>query len=297
MILNNRKGEVMEKVKKIMVVIVGLVLMPGFLLAEPITMEQATIINNPEEIEVGIDFNYAYDKWTIEGVTGERTRSDLSIPLLFRYTYDESTESKVIIPYRILKGTTIGLSDNSVKGLGTIVVSGKGSFSNDAKKDFISSGLIIDLEIPTGGATKVLREGGNISEGFNVGFTIAMDKTLSESFISRFNFGYKYRGKYTNVNDAKISPSGVLFSGVEGELSLSDFFTALCEIKGMSFGNYKLGDIEQTGTGGSTWDIIPALRFQSENIKAKFGIDFNIGEATYRPYSYKIIAGISYVFK
>lgn len=285
--------------KKIMVVILGLVLMHTFACAEPITMEQATIINNPEEIEVGIDFNYAYDKWTLEGVSGtEYTRSDLSVPLLFRYTYDESTESKVIIPYRILKGTTTGLSDNSVKGLGTIVVSGKANFSNEEKKDFVSSGLIIDLEIPTGGATKVLRpEGGNISEGFNAGFTLAMDKTLSESFLSRFNFGYKYRGKYTNINDIKVSPAGVFYSGIEGEIILSDHLRCLCEIKGTSFGNYKLGDNEQTGTGGSTWDIIPALRFQNENIKAKFGIDFNVGEPTYRPYSYQIIAGISYIFK
>lgn len=296
------------------IIIAILIVLPQFLSAEPFTMEQATVINKPDEIEIGVDFNYAYDKWTLEGVANtEHTRSDASIPLLFRYTYDESVESKVIIPYRILKGTTTGLSDNSVKGFGNIVVSGKGTFSDESKKDFMAIGLIIDLEIPTGGATKVLREGGNISEGFNAGFTLAMDKSLLSDFITRVNLGYKYRGPYTNVNDAKISPGTVYSGGIEVELTLiktklietksieiekeESLLTGLCEIKGSSFSNYKLGGNEQPGTGGSTWDIIPAIRFQQDNIKAKLGIDFSIGDPTYRMYIYKIIAGISYIFK
>jgi hypothetical protein len=282
--------------RKIFVICIGLLIV-NFGYSQPLTLEQGPNVLKAFQFEFGLEGSYAYDNWTDVGIPNiEYTRRFTTVSIFGRYATDDQTEVIFNLPYKLLSGSTTGSPDDSANGLGMITLGGKYFVISESNMPSLALGIILDL--PTGDPKKVLSEGkwgGSLGEGLNVGVSIIATKKIIEPFSISLNASAKYRGKYTNINDAVVTPSPLFGASAEAELNLGGL-SIIAEVYGTTFGKYKVGDLEVEGSAGNTFNTVYGVRYNVGNIKAKAGVDLSVGGATFRPYNYKIFGGVSFVF-
>ena len=282
---------------KILISLFLSVITVSFLYAEPLTLEQAQNVLEKDNMETGIDVHFGYYSWTVAEVANtEYVRKELVVPLFIKYGIDEKTELKCIIPFKVLSGSTTGLDDNKVNGLGAIVIGAKYNFVEDSD-EAPAVAMAINLDLPTGNPKKVLRESGSLGEGFNWEGLGIITKSISKVINLTVNIGYKGKSKYTNTNDAKVTPGGILEYGAEIEYKSASEFTILCEAYGTKYNDFKIDENVQSGTGGRAFDIIPGIRLKTGSLKTKLGVAIPVGPVTNQTYNFKVIGGISYLFQ
>lgn len=291
-------------VKKICTVVfclIAILAIAKISIAQPIVLQQAENTLAADKVELGLGFIYGYEKYTIEGTTGDFTRSGASIPILFKWAVSNSLETKVVLPYTTWKNTGTGIPDTSNSGIGQMVVGGKLNFIDD-KESGLSIGLGVDLELPTGDASKGLGEGSHIlirggilpSSGTNV----AVAGILTQKFdplAFHVNLGYKYTAKYT-VSDVNMDTGDIIIYGLAGEYAIGDGIAVIGELVGTSFGKAKVADTEENESNGTTFDTVIGVSYTSESMRIILGCPIALGNATYGPYAFKIVSGFSLIF-
>ncbi|MFH1824516.1 MAG: transporter [Candidatus Firestonebacteria bacterium] len=280
--------------KKNFVICFGL-LMVSFGYSQPLILEQGPNVLKTFQFEVGLEGSAAYDNFVrIETPNVEYTKKGVIVSLFGRYATDDQTEIIFNLPYKLLSSSTTGSPDENINGLGMITLGGKYFVIQESNMPSLALGLILDL--PTGDPKKTVGDWGwSLGEGLNVGVSVIATKKIIEPFSISLNVSAKYRGKYTNVNDAIVIPSPLLGAGAEAELNLGNL-SVMAEVYGTTFRNYKAGDLEVEGSAGNTFNTVYGVRYNVGDIKINAGIDLSAGGTTFRPYNYRIFGGVSLIF-
>lgn len=291
-------------VKKVWIIVSCLVLILAVAkasIAQPIVLQQAENTIAADKVELGLGFIYGSEKFTIAGQTGDFTRSDFSIPILFKWAVTNSLETKLVLPYTTWKNTGTGLADASNGGFGQMVLGGKLNIVDDDEAG-LSIGANLDLELPTGSATKGLGEGSHIlvrggimpSSGFNLPVSGILTQKF-EPLIFHVNLGYKLTGEYT-VEGVKINTGDTIIYGVAGEYVAGGGLSLIGELVGTSFGKAKIDDTEVNESNGITFDGVLGMSYTTEGSRITLGIPIALGDATYRAYDFKIVSAYSLIF-
>jgi hypothetical protein len=286
-------------VKKMVLAVVCLVAFVGYISAEPIVLQQAENTIDANKLEVGVGAIYGRETWTVEGITGDFWRTDISVPLLLKYGVSGNLETKLVIPYTSYASSAAGVETKNT-GLGQILWGTKYNFINDKEIGLgISAGVDVELaanaESNLGEGSHILIRGGTIpSSGLNV----AAYGILSQKFnplVFHVNLGYKYTNKYT-VSSVDYNTGEIIVYGVAAEYSLGGGLTVDGEVVATSFGKNTVSNLEMPETNGTTLDTVIGVTYKDKDMKITLGAPIAIGSATYRSYDYKIISGISFLF-
>lgn len=258
--------------------------------SDPLILQQADNLFKSDHGEIGIDLNYSNDEWiqTINNTDTDFGRRETIIALQTKYALKDNIELKVLIPYLSWKQTQTSAVDKTNEGIGVVAVGGKYNFFNDMKLK-LKTAIAIDLDLPTGDATKELGKGLN-TEIMGIG------SMRIDPFDIHLNVGYEFTGAYINTSRLSVDMGDIFKYGIAIEYPLSSSFIIIGEAFGTSFSDYKVEGSAVSGTNGSTIDVLGGVRLNIDKMKVKAGITFSVGNISSRPYMWKFILGQSNLF-
>ena len=233
--------------------------------SEPLSFEQAANVTGKAGIEIGLDFNYSYEKAKDQGVTvSERTLWDM--PVFVRAGISQ-LEGKLTIPYGIVKSNIAGMKENNYDGLRDIGMQLKvGLISLPVFGLAIGAGTTF----PSGDTKKYLGEGQNFFP------FVAADMDLIAVKLHG-NLGYQFRGEFTGTSStgltAKIEPGDATQFSLGAEIKTPGIFSLLAEVQSESYGESKINGITSPNSSGTTYRFVPGIRLVAGPLKAKLGLE------------------------
>jgi hypothetical protein len=287
--------------RKVMLCCALMLAQTGFLLAEPLVLEQAGNVLKPKKLEIGLaDIAYQTDETKITDTAGtvvmKLTNSATVTPLYARYAFTPAIEGLLKLPYssvssktEITGGAATSASDS---GLADPTLSGKYSFA--AKGWDLAAAAAIT--IPMGKESTTLPS--SFKQGMNIKPLLAARKEFGKVTMNA-NLSYKMTGEYTDENKIKQNPCEIISVGVGAEYPcrMVSGITCIGEFVYNSFSDAAVAGVTQAGSSGSQMDLLLGGRYDKGNIKTKLGLDLSLGDEKYRAYDYKIVAGVTYLVK
>jgi len=267
-----------------------------YLMAEPLTLEQAGNVLKPNTLEVGLnDISYMSDdvKLTNSAGTVVATLTDTNfvIPAFARYDFTPNIEAAISIPYSsvsfksdITGGASTTSSDS---GLVDPKISGKYSCMYNGWNVAGQLGL----SIPMGSKSTVVP--GAFREGFNIQPLLAATKDVGPVVLD-INLSYNMTGEFTDETSVKQDPGDVLSLGVGAEKLYKDI-NWCAEFVFNNLSSSSINSTSVSGSSGSQMDLVLGGRYNKDNIKTKLGIDLSLGDEQFRAYDYRIVAGITWL--
>jgi|GEM_PF-2591859 len=292
--------------KKIISSLVAVVVLTSGLFAQPLLLEQATNVVPQKTLEVGIDnLTYQSDLTEITGTTIKLTDTALIVPVIARYGVTNDIEAMLTIPYMSLS-QKIEIAGNSATTedaqLADIHIAGK-------KSMVLSNGWnlagMLDLSLPTGSQSDKFTA--EFRNGMNIKPLVAASKNFSNVPLAKeltfnANLSYNLTGEYEpKSSGTKFDPADVVEIGVgaESPCVLVNGLNRILELNYRTLSEQKVAGTAITGTSGSQMDLVIGARytFLSGLLKSKLGFVLALGDEKYRTYDYKIVAGVTYLWK
>ncbi|MCK9582007.1 MAG: transporter [Endomicrobiales bacterium] len=298
--------------RKAIVSLLSVTFLASGLFAQPLLLEQATNVVPQKTLEVGIDnLSYQSDVAEITNSTIKLTNTALIIPVVARYGVTNDIEAMLTIPYMSLsQKLEIGgnsattedaqLADIHIAGKKTIVLPESWGLTG------WNLGAMLDLSLPTGSQsdkfTTEFRNGMNIKPLVAASKNFSSNVSFAKELTFNANISYNLTGEYEPKSwGVKLDPADVLEIGVgaESPCVLVNGLNRILELNYRTLSEQKVAGTAIAGTSGSQMDLVLGARytFLSGLLKSKLGFVLALGDEKYRTYDYKIVAGVTYLWK
>ncbi len=256
-------------------VLVGL---PVLVQAEPISFEQAANVTGLTGIEVGVEFDYSYEKIEEEGMSAVEN-SIMDIPVFIRLGFPV-LEAKLTIPYGTVQSNVEAVGDENYSGMRDL---GIGLKTGLLGLPLFNLAAGLNFTLPTGDVEKYLGEGLNLYPFLAADLDIMIMKLHA-------NLGYEYRGEYDKENlvgtvmePVKVKPGDATHWALGIEIPTGDVFTLHAELKGTSYGEAtSAGDLVENSKG-NTMTFYPGISLKQGIFKAKIGYGIPLEDENDRP--------------
>lgn len=281
--------------RKVFAVISVVFLCSAAALAEPLALQQAKNVLEPGMLELGFgDLNYQTDVTKFTDGT-QLTRTATITSLYSRYSFSGCVEGSINIPYLSLSSKTESsgspvTADDS--GLGDPVLSFKYVINDSG----LESAAGVGISIPVG------KQSDKFPESFRNGVSFKPEFVLSknlEKYIINLNLSYELTGEYEDASAAKTkqNPGDIISLGVGVEYPKWENTSLIGEFVYNNILQASTAGSSVSGSSGSQMDLICGLRYNKNSFRTKLGIDLSLGDEQFRDYDYRIIAGITYLWK
>lgn len=290
--------------RKTVVVMAVLAFGLSFAVAEPLMLEQAGTVNEKGMLEMGLgDISYQTDLVTLLNPAGievsKLTNTSTVFSLYSRYAFSEKIECTLNIPYLMLSskqepvGGAATTTDDA--GLGDVQASAKYSFDQCGRCGWLTAAGLA-LSLPTGKQSTKFPE--SFRNGLNMKPSFMASKGLGK-YSANINLSYEITAEYEDASDFKTKqdPGDVLSAGVGLEYPKSERTSFIGEFVYKSLSESKSAGAAVSGSSGSQMDLVCGLRHNRAGLKTKIGLVLALGDEKYRTYDYKIIAGLTYLWK
>jgi hypothetical protein len=228
------------------------------------------------------------------------TNNETDSSLYCRYAFNDAAEASLTVPYISIASKTDadGVSaTTSDAGIGDALLSMKYTLINYAWA--VSAGC--GLSLPVGKQSAVFPE--SFRNGLNLQPVLMISRKYKK-YTAHFNLSYNIKAEYQDANSAEINPGDILSAGAGLERPVTQFTELIGEFVYNS-GEYVYNSVTETtqntgnvsGASGTQLDVVLGLRYNKNSFRTKLGLVFSIGDEQYRDYDYKIIAGITYLWK
>ncbi len=268
------------------------------LLAEPLVLEQAGNVLKQGTLEAGMaDLAYQIGSSNVTDVSGnvtnKITNTAFIFPLYARYAFSPVIEASLEAPY-----SSVSLKEEPAGGMSQIFSdSGLGDPTLTGKYSFVLKGWDLAaaaaFRIPEGKQSSTLPS--SFRQGFNVKPLVAARKVYGFTTLN-LNVSYDLAGAYTDENNVRQEPADVLSGGIGAEIDSPDV-DLIAEFIYNSISRSSTTGINATNNPGSQMDFVFGWRHIIGNIKTKFGVDIALGDQIYRTYDYRVLIGITYLWK
>lgn len=272
--------------------------MPTFSTAEPIgDFEQAGLITG---IQVGFDFQYAYEKLEQEGVQTAIENTITEVPIYVRFGIPV-IEFKLSMPYGQVQDNVDSALTEDFSGIRNI---GLGIKTPILPTPILNISVGLDTKFPTAEPEKYF-----FGEGIALDPYLAIGVNLMAIKLHA-NVGYEYRGGYNSsfnpltaaLDDAvEIKPGDATHFAVGAEIETPSLFTVHLELVGVQYGEVKIDSNPLDDSAGRTMSIIPGVSIAKGPFRAQVGmaipLEVEEDRPSYAPRSdWQILAGASLYF-
>ena len=287
--------------KRILFMLLALMFGVRFLMAEPLTLEQAGNVLQKGTLEIGLaDMAYQTDqtKFTDAGgnVIATLTNTATIVPLYARYAITPKIEATINVPYSSISykeqptgGTSTSYSDS---GLSDPTIMGKYSLELGSGWEGAAAAA---FTLPEGAQSKQFPGiGGVFQQGTNIKPILAARKMFGE-FAFNANVSYNIEGSFTDEYSVKQAPGNVMSAGIGAERAWKGI-NWIGEFVYNNLEQSSVAGVAQKNSAGSQMDVVVGGRYNYKNFKTKLGVDVSLGDETYRTYDYRVIAGVTYLW-
>lgn len=262
---------------------------PVFLFAEPLTLQQAGNVLQPGTLEFGLsDIAYQTDLTKLTDSAGtvlqENTITSTILPISGRYAFNEKWEGTLAIPY-ISNTQKLGSASTSTTGMGDALAGIK--YSRNKTENKINAVSLL-FSLPTGAAD--FRKGLDIKPVWS-------HRKIKEKRAFNINIAYNLTAEYNDANSVKQNPGNILSFGMSAERMRTEKLTTLCEFEYRSLSEATSAGASVADSAGTQMDITLGARYNKGDWKSKLGVSIALGDETYRTYDYKVILGVTRLFK
>jgi len=284
--------------RNVFFVAVVMLLNAGIVAAEPLVLEQAGNVLQPRTLEIGLsDISYQVLDVKLTNTAGNvadtKTDTTFIVPFYARYAFTPRVEATLSVPYSYVSDQDTPAGASSVtaydSGLADPALFGKYSFA--LKGWDLSAG--VGFQFASGKQSNTLPS--TFRQGFNFKPLIAARKIYRGTTFNA-NVSYNATSEYTDENGVKQQQGSVLSAGVGAEHARFGI-NWIGELIYNSLSQASSAGVSVANSAGSQTDLVLGARYGKGSIKTKFGVDISLGDETYRAYDYKIIAGITYLWK
>jgi hypothetical protein len=276
------------KMKKLLTLTL-LTVLAAPLCAEPLLLEQADKVLQPGTLEAGLgDMIYQNDTVKLTDAAGTVVKdyavTATVIPVTARLALNEKFEASLAVPYNTVtsnfSGASVSESAMADASLGIKYVLSDG----EAKK----TGLILRMSLPTG--DKKFRQGMDIQP-------VLSFRKIGGKRTWNLNIAYDMTAEYEDANSIKNNPGDVLSAGLGFEKARNEKLTWISELVFRSISSASNAGVTTTDSAGTQMDWSLGARINSGDWKKKLGLVIAFGDETYRTYDYRVLAGVTYLFK